>query len=143
MKDLILKEEKPTVDEYKRMRKSIGWIDYKNLKAVEKGLAGSLFYICVKKNNKLVGMGRVIGDGSMTFYIQDVIVSKEYQEKGIGTQIMNKIMDFISSMAIYGAVVGLLAAKGKESFYKKFNFVPRPNESGGNGMIQYWNMTFN
>jgi predicted GNAT family N-acyltransferase len=139
MKDMVFKEERPTVDEYNKMRESAGWGDCKNLKAVENGLASSLFHICVRKGNKLVGMGRVIGDGSMAFYIQDVIVSKEYQGKGIGTQIMNRIMDFISSVAVVGAVVGLFAAKDKESFYKKFNFIPRPNESGGKGMIQYWN----
>lgn len=143
MKDLIFKEESPTIDEYNEMRKQAGWGVYKNLKAVENGLANSLFHICVRKDNKLIGMGRVIGDGSITFYIQDVIVSKEYQGKGIGIQIMNRIMDYISSVAADGAVVGLIAAKGKEPFYEKFNFIPRPNESGGKGMIQYWNKRFN
>lgn len=81
--------------------------------------------------------------GSITFYIQDIIVSKEYQGKGIGTHIMNRIMDFISSVTADGAVVGLFTAKGKESFYKKFNFIPSPNEFGGSGMIQYWNERFN
>ncbi|MBE3089950.1 MAG: GNAT family N-acetyltransferase, partial [Actinobacteria bacterium] len=108
MKDLIFKEESPTIDEYNEMRKQAGWGVYKNLKAVENGLANSLFHICVRKDNKLIGMGRVIGDGSITFYIQDVIVSKEYQGKGIGIQIMNRIMDYISSVAADGAVVGLI-----------------------------------
>ena len=142
MKDLVFKEEQPAVGEYNRMRKQAGWGVYKDLDAAKNGLANSLFHICVRKDNKLIGMGRVIGDGSITFYIQDVIVSKEYQGKGIGIQIMNRIMDYISSVAADGAVAGLIAAKGKESFYEKFNFIPRPNESGGKGMIQYWNKRF-
>ena len=67
MKDLVFKEERPTVDEYNKMRESTSWGDYKNLKVVEEGLASSLFHICVRKNDELVGMGRVIGDGINNF----------------------------------------------------------------------------
>jgi predicted GNAT family N-acyltransferase len=142
IKSLVFKEEPPTADEYVKMRKDAGWSVYKDMDAVRKGLANSLYHIIVRKGSELIAMGRVIGDGSITFYIQDVIVSKEYQGKGIGIQIMNRIMDYISSVAADGAVVGLIAAKGKEPFYEKFNFIPRPNESGGKGMIQYWNKRF-
>jgi hypothetical protein len=30
-----------------------------------------------------------------------------------------------------------MAAKGKENFYKKLNFIERPNEHYGAGMIQF------
>ena len=51
---------------------------------------------------------------------------------------MSKIMDYISNTATDNAIVGLFAAKNKESFYKKFNFIIRPNETGGSGMIQLY-----
>lgn len=142
IKSLVFKEEPPTADEYVKMRKDAGWSVYKDMDAVRKGLANSLYHIIVRKGSELIAMGRVIGDGSITFYIQDIVVSREYQGKGIGTMIMNRIMDYISGTAADSAVVGLFAAKDKESFYKKFNFIPRPNESGGSGMIQYWNRRF-
>lgn len=34
-------------------------------------------------------------------------------------------------------LVKLMAAKGKESFYKKFGFVERPNQYYGVGMTQW------
>lgn len=34
-------------------------------------------------------------------------------------------------------MVNLMAAKGKEPFYKKFGFIERPNDKHGAGMIQY------
>jgi len=49
MKDLVFKEERPTVDEYNKMHESASWGDYKNLKVVEEELASSLFHICVRK----------------------------------------------------------------------------------------------
>ena len=64
---------------------------------------------------------RVVGDRRTCFYIQDVI------ETGIPGQrhwqtIMNRVMKFINENAAVGAVVGLMAAKGKESFYEKYGF---------------------
>ena len=37
----------------------------------------------------------------------------------------------------YRIMVSLKAAKGKESFYKKFGFIERPNEDFGPGMHQW------
>ncbi|NQT67533.1 MAG: GNAT family N-acetyltransferase [Actinobacteria bacterium] len=142
IKSLVFKEEPPAADEYVKMRKDAGWSVYKDMDAVRKGLDNSLYHIIVRKGSELIAMGRVIGDGSITFYIQDIIVSREYQGKGIGTVIMKRIMDFIYDTTADGAVVGLFAAKDKESFYKKFHFIIRPNESGGSGMIQYRNRRF-
>jgi hypothetical protein len=51
---------------------------------------------------------------------------------------MNRVMKFINENAAVGAVVGLMAAKGKESFYEKYGFCKRPDENFGAGMIQFW-----
>ncbi len=37
----------------------------------------------------------------------------------------------------YKIMISLLAAKGKEEFYKKFNFIDRPNDAFGCGMHQW------
>ncbi len=139
IRNLVFKEEPPTIDEYIKMRKNVGWNVLKNLDAVKSGLINSLYHISARKDGKLIAMGRVIGDGSIAFYIQDVAVSKEYQSKGIGTQIMNRIMNYITTAATDNAWVGLIAAPNKESFYNKFDFITRPNESLGSGMVQILN----
>jgi len=139
IKNLVFKEEPPTTDEYIKMRKNVGWDVFQDLGAVKRGLANSLYHICARKDDELLAMGRVIGDGSVAFYIQDIAVSKEYQGKGIGTQVMNRIMNYITTAAIDNAWVGLIAGPNKESFYEKFGFVTRPNESGGSGMVQIYN----
>jgi len=45
-------------------------------------------------------------------------------------------MNYITTAATDNAWVGLIAAPNKESFYNKFDFVTRPNESLGSGMVQ-------
>ena len=67
------------------------------------------------------------------------MVRPEYQSMEFCTGIMNKILNKVNE---HGRVnpnirVYLGASKGKESFYWSFNFVSRPNESLGAGMV--WN----
>ena len=131
-------DEKPSASEYNNIRRSAGWDEFPDIQGIEKGLDNTLFSLCVRKNGELIGYGRVIGDCTITFYIQDVIVIEEYQQTGIGTEIMRRLMAYISSVASEGAIIGLLSAKSKEDFYEKFGFIPRPNEKYGKGMFMYW-----
>ena len=83
-------------------------------------------------------MARIIGDDGLAFYIQDVIIKPEYQRQGIGTALMNKIMEYIRTHARDNTVIGLMAAKGKEPFYERYGFTIRPNENLGSGMTMFW-----
>ncbi len=138
MKNIVYTEELPTSAEYNQMREDTGWGQY-CVQTTEKALANSLFSVCARQNGQLVGYGRVVGDGAIIFYIQDVIVLEEYQNTGIGSEIMRRIFSYISSVAVRNSIVGLLSAIGKEGFYERFGFIPRPNESYGKGMFFYWN----
>jgi GNAT superfamily N-acetyltransferase len=135
---LSYREISPTVQEYNQMRDHVGWGAYTNTEAVARGLEQSLFHVTVRDGDELIGMGCVIGDGAITFYIQDVIVREDYRGQGIGKAIMERIMDYIAQSATIDAVVGLFAAKEKETFYERFDFIGRPNETLGKGMIQFW-----
>ena len=135
---IVFGEKPPTSKEYNYLRDHVGWGAYADADAVSNGLEHSLYHVTVQDGDELIGMGRVIGDGAITFYIQDVIVREDYRGRGIGKEIMERIMVFIASVATEGAVVGLFAAKGKEAFYERFEFIPRPNEDLGKGMIQFW-----
>jgi len=129
-------EAKPSPEEYNYLRKSVGWQEYV-LGEIQKGLDNTLYCIVVKDNSKAVAMGRVIGDGKLVFYIQDVIVIPEYQKKGIGKNIMVMIMKYIESNSINNSIIGLMSAIGKEEFYKQFGFIQRPNEKMGCGMTVF------
>ena len=63
----------------------------------------------------------------------------EYQGQGLGRALMNHAMEYIRGMLKPGwhVMVSLMAAQGKEDFYKKFGFITRPDESHGCGMCQW------
>jgi GNAT superfamily N-acetyltransferase len=82
-------------------------------------------------------MGRIVGDGAMYFYIQDVIVDPSYQGTGVGSILMDHIEHYLSIAAQKGSTVGLLAAKGKEDFYIRYDYMLRPSNTLGSGMCKF------
>jgi GNAT superfamily N-acetyltransferase len=135
--EVILKEELPTAGEYNALRAKVGWAEPPP-EAVAPGLRGSAFCVCARAGGTLVGMARIIGDGGLVYYIQDVIVVPAWQGRGIGRRLMDRTMDFIRGRAVRHTIVGLMAAKGRESFYEPYGFRTRPNESMGPGMTMFW-----
>ncbi|SCY87260.1 Acetyltransferase (GNAT) domain-containing protein [Paenibacillus polysaccharolyticus] len=132
----ILKKQ-ISVEDYMNLREIVGWGNPENIEAIERGLKNTLYSICIEVEEQTIGYGRIVGDGGFTFYIQDIIVLPSYQRLGLGNKIMTELMEYITSTYPPGSSVGLMSAKGKEDFYKKFGFVERPNEGYGAGMIQY------
>ncbi len=132
--NITLIERSPTVEEYQRLCKAVGW-DRVNDIAAEAGLHNSLYSVCVIYRDEVIGCGRVIGDG-IYFYIQDIMVLPGFQRKGIGKRIMDALMNYLRSHVCSSAFIGLMAAKGASKFYKKYGFVERPQDRPG--MFQRW-----
>ena len=138
----IIKHDSPTTQEFIALRAVIGW-EEADAVMVQTSLANSLFHVTIyqhsnnKTPDKLIGMGRVVGDGAMYFYLQDVVVDPSYQGQGIGDNLMREIETYLAKTARKGATIGLLAAKGKESFYHRFGYQKRPNDTLGNGMCKF------
>jgi ribosomal protein S18 acetylase RimI-like enzyme len=131
-----IKLESPSIEEFLNLRNKIGWgeLDF-NLAQIS--LNNSLFHVIVRDKSKLIGMGRIVGDGAMYFYIQDVIVDPSYQGAGVGSALMEHIENYLSVAAKKGSTIGLFAAKGKEAFYTRYGYMVRPSNTLGNGMCRF------
>ncbi len=132
--DITIQKEIPSGEEYLALRNSVNWVSPSELDC-NKGLSSSVLSLTVRKDTKLIGMGRIVGDGIFTFFIVDIIVLPEYQKLGIGSEIMTNIMHYIDNTSAKNSYITLMAAKGKEDFYKKFGFITRPNDIFGPGMV--------
>ena len=119
-----------TLGEYQTLRATTNWHPIPDGQ-VEMALKQDLFSVVVSKEGATVGMGRVIGDGAIYFYIQDVIVHPEYRGMGVGKLLMLAIEDYLTKTIEYYAFVGLMAAKGVEGFYKSFGYDKRQPDSPG------------
>ena len=137
MEKCTILEKLPTAAEYNWLRSLVGWKTYQE-SVIEKALPNTLYCVCAYDEGKLVGMARILGDGGMVYYIQDVIVIPDCQRQGIGTQMMDKVMEYIRLHASQNTIVGLMSAVGKEAFYEKYGFTIRPTEKFGAGMTMFW-----
>jgi len=130
------KLESPLVDEFLNLRNKVGWGELE-FNLAQTSLNNSLFHVTVRDKSVLIGMGRIVGDGAMYFYIQDVIVDPSYQGTGVGSILMDQIENYLSVAAQKGSTVGLLAAKGKEDFYIRYDYMLRPSNTLGSGMCKF------
>ncbi len=123
-------ERIPTVEEYLALREAVGW-GRLDEQLCAKGLANALFTVCLLHHDQVIGCGRVIGDGGLYFYLQDIIVLPAFQGKGLGNRMMQAILEYLEKHALPGAFVGLMAAKDVSPFYTHFGFVVRPHDRPG------------
>ena len=130
-----IEERVPTAAQWMSLRKSVGWATFPD-EAAKRSLALTPFCVCAFKDGELIGMGRVLGDCVITFYVGNVMVRPEYQSQGIGREIMVRIMAYVEQNAVPGALASLLAIKDKEDFYEQFGFGRRPDEFHGSGMTR-------
>lgn len=126
------RNNKPTLEEFKRLRNSADW----NLESIsisderaQQSLDASPFCVCAYNENDIVGMIRISGDSGMYGYIQDTIVIPNFQSRGVGRSMMNKILENVED--IPGYLLGVCPSKGSVDFYEKSGFEKRPEEPNG------------
>ncbi len=126
-----LVERAPTVDEYLALRAHVGWNELRDREAVARGLEGSLFAVCVERDGELVGIGRLVGDGGIYAYVQDVIVVEPDRGQGLSRLIMDGLMRFLDETYPEDAFVGLMAARGVAGLYERYGFARRDDDAPG------------
>ena len=83
-------DECPAAAELCALRSQVGRGET-DVNMAEISLGNTLYGVCIRQSQKLLATGRVVGDGALYFYIQDVIVSSGYQGQGLGHQVMLSI----------------------------------------------------
>ena len=140
-KDVLFLENKIDPRDFIRLKQSIGWVAPSS-EMLEKAFEHNLFSVVAFSGGNPVGMGRLVGDGVVIWYIQDVVVEPKYQGTGIGKAIVERMLEHIRKSVAPGSstMVGLMAARGRESFYEELGFHIRPDEGHGHGMYMQLNI---
>lgn len=93
MEFTIKEYESYNEQEILNLYKSVGWKNYTdNPEMLKNSYANSLKILGAYKNEKLLGIIRVVGDGHSVVLIQDILVCPEYQRQGIGTALLKQIL---------------------------------------------------
>jgi ribosomal protein S18 acetylase RimI-like enzyme len=127
-------ERAPTVEEFRRLRGPEAGNEMSD-EGLAAGLESALYSCVVLHEGDIVACGRVIGDGGMYFYVQDVIVLPEYHGRGLGVKVMDAVVAYLQRVARPGAFVGLMDAENAEGFYERYGFQRRQDRTG---MFRVW-----
>lgn len=130
--NITIKQEIPDAEEYFRLFETTGWNKGYNADKDElfSAIDTSWFSLCAyNNNNELIGFGRLISDGVLYAFVCDMIVLPEYQKQGIGSSILNKLIEHCNEQKV--RVLWLFSASGRSGFYKKFGFEERPSSAPG------------
>jgi GNAT superfamily N-acetyltransferase len=112
----------PTLEEYRALCTAVGWGDIIDFDAAPASLLGSLHAVVAVDTGRVIGMGRLVGDGSIYFYLQDIAVDPAHQHGGVGEAIVSRLMAHVRARATRAAFVGLFAVAGSEPFYRRHGF---------------------
>ena len=84
-----------TVEEVLPLYEAVGWTNYtQKPEMLEAAYKNSLHIIgAFNDEEKLVGVLRAVGDGASILFIQDILVYPEYQHQGIGTKLLQMILE--------------------------------------------------
>lgn len=133
---ITIKENVNNVNEFNSLFDAVGWGSYEDDVSMN-ALKNTIYSVSVYDEDRIIGFGRLIGDGFCYIYIHDVVVDPKYQSKKIGTIIMNKLLEEIEKLKSNNPYIRVYlgASKGKEGFYRKFGFITREEAGLGSGMI--------
>ena len=91
-----IKYKKTTVfnkDEIYQLYSNVGWTSYtNNMEQLILALKKSLEVYGAFDGDKLIGLLRIVGDKHTIIYIQDLLVLKSYQRKGIASELLHIVL---------------------------------------------------
>ena len=128
--NLQLIYETPTAEDYVSLRLRSGMGD-KNLLRSQTALKNSLFTVSLYDEKKLIGFGRVVGDGGITYVVSDIMVDREYQRKGFAEQIMNAIDSYFEANTHEDSYICLIANHPADLLYHRHQFEYLPEDKCG------------
>ena len=101
------------------LRQSVGWNRLKFDLADER--LHNAFHLCCFDGDRLVGYAAVVSNGVTDAYIQDLMVHPDYQQQGIGRQLLQRTLERLRNEGIY--MVSVIYGDAElQKYYEEFGF---------------------
>ena len=111
-----------TLEEVLPLYEAVGWTNYtQNPTMLKEAYENSLHILgALNEEGKLVGVLRAVGDGASILFIQDILVTPEYQHQGIGTKLLQQTLEKYKN--VYQIQLATDDSKKTVSFYESNGF---------------------
>ncbi|MEJ1239285.1 GNAT family N-acetyltransferase [Chryseolinea sp. T2] len=120
---VVVGHKKPGLANVRNLLKSVGWSDEETVPSLQEQIDTAITIVCAESDNQLIGIAFLLGDGLHFYYVKDVDVHPAWQRKGIGTAMMNELMQWLRRNARPSATVGLFTGDHLGPFYRQFGFM--------------------
>src|SRR5699024_12874888 len=100
-----------------KLYKDAGWWKERREQDIEKMLK-SVISIGAWKDGTRIGFARAISDGKFRAYVEDVVIDNAFQNSGIGTNLVSKLLEELSDID----VISLFCDEHLIPFYTKSHF---------------------
>ncbi len=106
------------VADYLLLREAVGWRSAELDEAAIEAALDRTWNVVAREDGRIVGIGRLLDDGAFYGTIWDVIVDPPAQRRGIGTAILERLLEEASGRAI----VTLVASPMGKPLYERYGF---------------------
>lgn len=122
-------EKNLAVDQLVKLYDSVGWLAYtKEPQRLVQAVAQSLAVISAWQEGQLIGLVRAVGDGETILYIQDLLVQPQWQNRGVGSQLMARLL--AEYPEVRQKVLLTEDAPDVRHFYEKWGFASMDQGAG-------------
>ena len=131
-------QEIPGKNEIRKLYEAVGWQAY--LQEFERLLAGienSLLVITARHQEELIGLLRAVGDKHTILYIQDILIKPEYQNQGIGSELLNRCLEHFPQ--VRQKIILTDSTTQLKNFYAKNGFTELTEESEVTAFVKFTN----
>ena len=111
-----------TVEDVLPLYEAVGWTNYTTKPEMLKAAFENSLHVLAAFNEEgiLVGVLRAVGDGASILFIQDILVTPEYQHQGIGTELLQQTLEKYKN--VYQIQLATDDSKKTVSFYESNGF---------------------
>ena len=100
------------------LREAVGWNRLEG--CYQNPRMTSFCHIAAYEKDQLVGFVDSVSNGVTDAYIQDLMVHPDFQGKGIGTELMNRMIALLKEKQIF--MISVIYEESLKEFYRRFGF---------------------
>jgi GNAT superfamily N-acetyltransferase/catechol 2,3-dioxygenase-like lactoylglutathione lyase family enzyme len=119
-------QRNPTAKEHLNLVAAVGWSSFISDDMEEMAVTAPVFAVVAEDtvSGETVGCALLLGDNASFYYVKDVMVHPSWQNKRVGTALMQALTNWLDTHGAEHALVGLYTGDSLHTFYEKFGFKP-------------------
>ena len=114
----------PNAGEIEKLEMSMGWEPSRTNNEANQNSSTVYSVVAENSEGQVIGCASLLGDHKNFFYVRNVVVHPDWQNKLIGSALMKALTDWLDQNAPLNSSAWLHTNENLAPFYKQFGFSP-------------------